>query len=29
MLELRNIDKTYKPKNGKPVHALNNISIKF
>lgn len=29
MLELRNIDKTYTPKHGKPVHALKNISLKF
>ena len=29
MLEIRNIDKTYTPKRGKPVHALNNVSLKF
>ena len=29
MLEIRNIDKTYTPKRGKPVHALNHVSLKF
>ena len=29
MLELKNINKTYRPKHGKPVHALNDVSLKF
>lgn len=29
MLELKNINKTYKPKRGQPVHALKNISTVF
>lgn len=29
MLELKNICKTYRPKKGKPVQALKDISVKF
>ena len=29
MLEIRNLTKTYKPKKGVPVVALDNISLKF
>ena len=29
MLEVRNLVKVYKPKKGKPVKALNGVSIKF
>lgn len=29
MLELKNICKTYRPKNGQPVQALKSVSVKF
>ena len=29
MLEIRNICKTYRPKNGPPVQALKSVSVKF
>ena len=29
MLEIRNLSKTYKPKKGVPVTALNSVSLAF
>ena len=29
MLELRNISKTYKPKEGAPVRALKSVTLSF
>ena len=29
MLEVKNISKTYTPKKGQPVKALDGVSIKF
>ena len=29
MLEIRHVSKTYKPKKGVPVKALDDVSVKF
>ena len=29
MLEIKNVTKTYRPKKGVPVKALDNVSLKF
>ena len=29
MLELKNLTKTYKPKKGVPIKALNGVSLSF